>query len=60
MLLNSCQNKGYVLDGFPKTIELTKKLYEPMEEEKTEEVEEEEGGLGSVSYPYNAKIIPGT
>lgn len=57
---NACQNQGYIIDGYPKTLELTKTLYEPEEnaEEALEEEDDEEPGQGNVEHLYNSKIMP--
>lgn len=46
-LKNVCQNQGYVLDGYPKTIQQAKELFGQAAEagEPAEEPEPEEGGI---------------
>ena len=42
LLSKECQNQGYVLDGYPKTLEQTKVLFGLSEEDDKEFVEDEE------------------
>ncbi|KAK6635167.1 hypothetical protein RUM44_000416 [Polyplax serrata] len=55
MLSNVCQNKGYIIDGYPKTMEATKLLYEP---EGEIEMEADTEGQGTVTQLYNTAIMP--
>ncbi|PSN35199.1 hypothetical protein C0J52_22963, partial [Blattella germanica] len=55
MSSNPCQNQGYVLDGFPQTIQEAKALFNLADEDE-ELVEEEEG---EELTSYNKKIMPG-
>lgn len=54
MLSNACQNQGYVIDSYPKTLTDTKTLYETGEE--MEEAEEENDDISKL---YNKNILPG-
>lgn len=60
MLTNLCQNKGYVIDGYPKTMDSTKMLYEPDVDEEQEQAESASEGQGSVSTMCNMMIMPCT
>ncbi|XP_069671701.1 adenylate kinase 7-like isoform X2 [Periplaneta americana] len=56
MISNPCQNQGYVLDGYPTTIENARALFQAEDDEEEETAEEEEEGGGEVSF--NKKIMP--
>lgn len=58
MSSNPSQNQGFVIDGYPKTMDQTKSLYEPEEGEEENDAEEEEGPQGPVEHLYNGKIMP--
>ncbi|GAB1604438.1 Hypothetical predicted protein [Argonauta hians] len=48
LLSKPCQNQGFVLDGFPKTIDQAKLLYEDLDIEET----------GEEAMPYNRLTMP--
>lgn len=62
---NPCQNQGYVLEKFPKTISDAKYVFGPLDGEE-EEDEEEAGEAGGeetegqeLSHKFNKKTLPG-
>lgn len=47
-----CRNQGYILDGFPKTYDQAKDLFNQEDEEEEEEVR-------GKMFPFDKLIIPG-